>query len=68
MHTLLKSTLAAIAGLFAFAVPSSAHNYNAQGICTDADCSDPFEPAAQEDGWCLLRNAGNVEWFSAEVN
>lgn len=68
MHTLLKSTLAAIAGLFAFAVPSSAHNYNVQGICTDADCSDPFEPAAQEDGWYLLRNAGNVEWFSAQVN
>lgn len=68
MNTHFKSTLAAIAGLFVFAMPAMAHNYNEQGICTDADCSEPFEPAALEDGWYLLGNAGNVEWFSAEVN
>ena len=54
--------------LFTVLTYVSAHNYNAQGICTDADCTEPFEPAVQEDGWYLLRNAGNVEWFSALVN
>ena len=54
--------------LFTVLTYVSAHNYNAQGICTDADCTEPFEPAVQEDGWYLLRNAGNVEWFSGLVN
>jgi len=53
---------------FALLLPSSAHNYNGNGICTDADCTDPFQPPMQEDGWYLLANAGNVEWFSAQVN
>ena len=49
-------------------VPAMAHTYNAQGICTDAGCTEPYEPAATADGWYLLANAGNVEWFSALVN
>lgn len=44
------------------------HNYNDNGICTDEGCSAPFQPPTLQDGWYLLGNAGNVEWFSALVN
>lgn len=44
------------------------HNYNNNGICTDEGCTDPFQPPTLQDGWYLLANAGNVEWFSALVN
>ena len=44
------------------------HNYNNNGICTDEGCTDPFQPPTLQDGWYLLGNAGNVEWFSALVN
>ncbi|MBQ8454015.1 MAG: hypothetical protein IJ537_01550 [Bacteroidaceae bacterium] len=55
-------------GSFALLPDAQAHNYNDQGICTDADCSEPYQPAPLQDGWHLLSNAGNVEWFSAQVN
>ena len=63
-----KSILSGFIGSFVFLLTAEAHNYNAQGICTDADCTDPFQPAVLQDGWYLLANAGNVEWFSALVN
>ena len=63
-----KPIIALFIGVFASLLTVQAHNYNAQGICTDADCSDPYQPATLQDGWYLLANAGNVEWFSALVN
>lgn len=54
--------------LFICCQPTLAHNYSENGICTDADCVDPFQPPTLLDGWYLLVNAGNVEWFSALVN
>ena len=68
MNHFFKTLLAVFIGTFAFLLPAEAHNYNEQGICTDADCTDPFQPPTLEDGWYLLANAGNVEWFSALVN
>ena len=64
----LKTLLPVFIGIFALVLPVQAHNYNEQGICTDTDCTDPFQPPTLEDGWFLLSNAGNVEWFSALVN
>lgn len=64
----IKAFLTVFVGIFALLLPAQAHNYNDQGICTDADCADPFEPPTLQDGWYLLANAGNVEWFSALVN
>ena len=63
-----KLIFAHFIAFFALLLPASAHNYNDNGICTDADCTDPFQPPTLEDGWYLLANAGNVEWFSALVN
>lgn len=64
----IKTLLLVFIGIFALLMPAEAHNYNEQGICTDTDCTDPFQPPTLEDGWYLLANAGNVEWFSALVN
>ena len=63
-----KAIFIGFIGIFALLLPVSAHNYNTQGICTDADCTDPYQPPTQDEGWYLLANAGNVEWFSALVN
>lgn len=63
-----KLIIAHFIAFFALLLPVSAHDYNDQGICTEADCTDPFQPPMLEDGWYLLGNAGNVEWFSALVN
>lgn len=63
-----KLSLVSFLILFVPLCPVWAHNYNAQGICTDADCTEPYEPPTLQDGWYLLANAGNVEWFSALVN
>ena len=63
-----RSIIIGFIGLFAILSEVSAHNYNDNGICTDADCSEPYQPATLQDGWYLLSNAGNVEWFSAQVN
>ena len=63
-----RSIIIGFIGLFATLAEVSAHNYNDNGICTDADCSEPYQPATLQDGWYLLSNAGNVEWFSALVN
>ena len=52
-------------------IPSSlllAHNYNAQGICIDEGCTEPYQQPELQEGWYLLANAGNVEWFSGVVN
>ncbi|MBQ4229300.1 MAG: hypothetical protein II675_05850, partial [Bacteroidaceae bacterium] len=59
----IKSILALFIGLFSALLTAQAHNYNDQGICTDDGCTEPFQPATLEDGWYLLSNAGNVEWF-----
>ena len=41
------------------------HNYSANGICQNEGCTAPYqEPATDGDGYMLLANAGNVEWFS----
>ena len=64
----IKPVFALFIGLFAFFLTANAHNYNDNGICTDADCTDPYQPATLQEGWYLLVNAGNVEWFSALVN
>jgi len=45
-----------------------AHNFNSNGICTKEGCTDKFQPASSDvDGWYLLGNVGNVEWFSAQI-
>ena len=54
--------------LFNFLYTIQAHNYNQNGICTDEGCNAPYEQPALQDGWYLIANAGNVEWFSAKVN
>ena len=68
MMTHIKPILAVFIGLFAFLPAVLAHNYDDKGICTDAGCTDPYEPAVLQDGWYQLANAGNVEWFSTLVN
>ena len=68
MRHFFKTLLPVFIGIFALFLPAQAHNYNDQGICTDTDCTDPFQPPTLEDGWYLLTNAGNVEWFSSLVN
>jgi len=68
MKLCFRYVLTAFAGLAVSLLQVQAHNYNDQGICTDADCTDKFEPPTLQDGWYLLANAGNVEWFSALVN
>lgn len=41
------------------------HDYSANGICQNEGCTAPYqEPATDGDGYMLLANAGNVEWFS----
>lgn len=42
------------------------HTY-VNGICTDEGCASPYEQPVQEDGWFILKNAGNVEWFSKQI-
>ena len=64
----IKPILVVFFSLFFFLPTIQAHNYNEKGICTDADCTDPFQPPTLEDGWYLLGNAGNIEWFSTQVN
>ena len=64
----IKPILVVFVSLFFFLPTIQAHNYNEKGICTDADCTDPFQPPTLEDGWYLLGNAGNIEWFSTQVN
>lgn len=68
MNHFVKTLLPVFIGIFALLLPAEAHNYNDQGICTDTDCTDPFQPPTLEEGWYLLANAGNIEWFSALVN
>lgn len=68
MNHFFRTLLPVFIGIFTLLLPAQAHNYNDQGICTDADCTDPFQPPTLEDGWYLLANAGNIEWFSALVN
>lgn len=44
------------------------HHYGPNGVCTDDGCTNPYQPAEQaEDGYYLLANAGNVEWFSGQI-
>lgn len=41
------------------------HNYSTNGLCQNDGCTKPFQPAEEDgEGWTLLANAGNVEWFS----
>ena len=68
MSQFSRFVLAIFTLVFSVSTPALAHNYNNQGICTDADCTDPYEPPTKQDGWYLLANAGNVEWFSAYIN
>ena len=68
MNSISRLVLPTFTFLFSVITPGLAHNYNTQGICTDADCTEPYEPPTLQDGWYLLANAGNVEWFSAHVN
>lgn len=44
MTFLPKLIFAHFIAFFALLLPASAHNYNSKGICTDADCTDPFQP------------------------
>ena len=60
----LKLALAASVCLFAQFLPASAHNYNEQGICTDADCTDPFQPPTLEEGWACSTRRMPPEPFS----
>ena len=68
MNYISRLVLPTFTLLFSVITPGLAHNYNTQGICTDADCTEPYEPPTLQDDWYLLGNAGNVEWFSAHVN
>ena len=57
-----------LAGNNAWAQHEGDHTYNDKGICTIDGCTDKFQPASSdEDGWYLLGNVGNVEWFSAQI-
>lgn len=49
-------------------IMASAHDYGTNGVCSDADCNARYQQPELVDGWYLLGNAGNVEWFSAQVN
>ena len=53
-------------GLFWSTNVLAQHNYGPNGVCTDEECTDPFQPAEidEADGYYMLANAGNVEWFS----
>ena len=44
------------------------HNYGANGVCTDAGCTNPYQVPTLLNGVFQLANAGNVEWFAAQVN
>jgi len=63
-----KLNFLTIAVLFFFSFSLQAHNYNSQGICTDEGCTAPYQQPELQDGWYLLANAGNVEWFADKVN
>lgn len=64
----LNSFFAHFTAIFCISIGTAAHNFGPNGICTDEGCQEPYQPPVLEDGWYLLANAGNVEWFSAKVN
>lgn len=66
MRKLFRSFLLIAIGLAGNLTALAQHTY-VNGICTDEDCSSPYEQPAQEDGWFILKNAGNVEWFSKQI-
>lgn len=66
MRRLLRSFLLAALCAAGSLSALGQHTY-VNGICTDEGCASPYEQPAQEDGWFVLKNAGNVEWFSKQI-
>ena len=66
MRKLFRSFLLTALGMAGSLTAFAQHTY-VNGICTDEGCSAPYEQPAQEDGWFVLKNAGNVEWFSKQI-
>ena len=66
MRKLFRSLLLTALGMAGSITAFAQHTY-VNGICTDEGCSAPYEQPAQEDGWFVLKNAGNVEWFSKQI-
>lgn len=66
----MKKTFAILLFATFLSVPlyAQTHHYAENGICTDAGCTDPYQPAELINGYYQLGNAGNVEWFSQQVN
>lgn len=64
--TPLRLAFSVLFALFGLAL--SAHDYGTNGVCKDAGCDAPYQKPELVDGWYELANAGNVEWFSSEVN
>lgn len=46
---------------------AQSHSY-INGFCTDEDCSDKYEPAAERNGWYEISNVGQLYWFAEQVN
>lgn len=67
MRKLFRSLLLMTLGMAGSLSVQAQHTY-VNGICTEENCTAPFEQPSQEDGWFILRNAGNVEWFSKQID
>lgn len=48
---------------------AQSHSYT-NGLCTDVDCSDKYQPAKlnEKDDWYEISNAGQLYWFANEVD
>ena len=66
MRKLFRSLLLTALGMAGSLTALAQHTY-VNGICTDEGCTAPYEQPVQEDGWFVLKNAGNVEWFSKQI-
>lgn len=66
MRKKLRLFLLALLGMIGSLPLQAQHTYE-NGICTDEGCTDPYEKPDQEGDWYILKNAGNVEWFSRQI-
>ena len=66
MRKKLRLFLLALLGMIGSLPLQAQHTYE-NGICTDEECTDPYEKPDQEGDWYILKNAGNVEWFSKQI-
>ena len=51
-----------------FGSATHTHTY-VNGFCTDAACTEPYQPAIKDtDGYYLIDNGGKLFWFAQQVN